>query len=135
MLYPWPRVRKCWLSMIIHFKQCCVIDSLLTNNFHSVKEVNVRDNRKCCEDIKNNLLFSWEGLLEIRSKRRKDWELHLTENILQDIIPPSSEYLFVQPSPSVKQKKKVEILTARYRSYFQKKFKGAYASQTGVLYL
>ena len=29
----------------------------------------------------------------------------------------------------------VEILTARCRSYFHKKFKGAYASQTGLLYL
>ena len=32
-------------------------------------------------------------------------------------------------------KTSVEILTARYRSYFHKKFKGAYASQTGLLYL
>ena len=34
MLYPWPRVKKCWLSVIIHFKQYCVIDSLLISNFH-----------------------------------------------------------------------------------------------------
>ena len=36
----------------------------------------------------------------------------------------------------MKEKKKtVEILTARYKSHFHKKFKGAYASQTGLLYL
>ena len=35
----------------------------------------------------------------------------------------------------VEKKALVEILTARYRSYFHKKFKGAYASQTFLLYL
>ena len=70
-------------------KICSVIDSLLKNNFHSVKEVNVLDNRKCFQDIKNIKLFSWEeGLLEIRPNRRKGWQLHLTENVLQDILSP-----------------------------------------------
>ena len=32
-------------------------------------------------------------------------------------------------------KKTVEILTARYRSYFHKKFQEAYESQAGLLYL
>ena len=32
-------------------------------------------------------------------------------------------------------KTSVEILTARYRSYFHKTFKGAYASQPDLLYL
>ena len=74
--------------MIIHFKQCCVIDSLLTNNFHQVKEVNVRDNRKCLQDIEKIKLFSGEeGLLEIIPNRRKGWQLYLTENVLQDILP------------------------------------------------
>ena len=71
MFYPWPRVTKRWVSMIIYFKQCCVIDSLLTNNFNSIKEGNVRDNRKCFQDIRNTKLLSWEeGLLEIRPSRR-----------------------------------------------------------------
>ena len=89
MFYLWPGVRKFWLSMINNFKQCCVIDSLLTKNFHWVKEVNVRDSRKCLQDIKNMKLFSWEeGLLEIRPNRRKGCQLHLTENVLQGILLP-----------------------------------------------
>ena len=75
--------------MIIHIKQCCVIDSFITNNFHQVNEVNVCDNKKCLQDIKNINLFSWEqGLLEIRPNRRKGWQLYLTENFLQDILAP-----------------------------------------------
>ena len=35
---------------------------------------------------------------------------------------------------SAVEKTLVEILTARYRSYFHKKIKRAYASQTGLLY-
>ena len=51
--------------------------------------MNVRDNRKCFQDIKSIKLFSQEeGLLEIRPNRRKGWQLHLTENVLQDIFPP-----------------------------------------------
>ena len=33
MPYPWPGVRKCWLIMLSNFKQCFVIDNLLTDNF------------------------------------------------------------------------------------------------------
>ena len=88
MLYSWPRVIKCWLSMTIHFKQRCVIDSLLTNTFHYVKEVNVWDNKKCFQDIKNIKLYSGEkGLLEIRPNQCKGWQHHLTENVLQDVLP------------------------------------------------
>ena len=32
-------------------------------------------------------------------------------------------------------KASVEIVTAKHRSHFHKKFKGAYASQTGLLYI
>ena len=73
-------------------------------------------------------LFSREeGLLEIRPSRRKGCQLRLTEDVLQDIVPPSSsnKYLF-----SLRQKPLVEILIARYRSYFHKKITGAYTSQT-----
>ena len=35
----------------------------------------------------------------------------------------------------LEKKTSIEKLTAMYRSYFHKKFKGAYASQTGLLYL
>ena len=49
----------------------------------------VQDNRKCLQDIKNIKLFSWEeGLLEIRPNQCKGWQLYLTENILQDFLPP-----------------------------------------------
>ena len=58
--------------MLNNFKQCCVIDSPLRNTFHSVKEVNLQDNRKYMQDIKNIQLFSWEeGLLETGLNRRK----------------------------------------------------------------
>ena len=133
ILYSWLGVRKCWLSILSNFKQCCVIDSPLANNFHSVKEMNVRDKRKCLQDIKNMKLFSWEeGLLEIGPSQRKGCQLRLTERVLQDILPPSSsnKCLF-----SLRQKPSVEILIARYRSYFHKKFTGAYTSQTDLLKL
>ena len=70
--------------MLEIFKQCCVIGSPLTNNFH---EVNVQDNRKCLQNIQNIKLFSWEeGFLEIKPSRRKGCQFHLTENVLQDIL-------------------------------------------------
>ena len=54
-----------------------------------LQEVNVRDNRKCSQDMKNIKLFSWEeDLLEIRPNWRNGWQLHLTENVLQDVLPP-----------------------------------------------
>ena len=41
--------------------------------------------------MKNLKLFSWEeSLLEIRPNQRKGCQIHLTENVLQDIFPTSS---------------------------------------------
>ena len=75
--------------MLNNFTQCCVIDSPLTNTFHSVKELNVRDGRKCLQEIKNIKLFSWEeGLLEIGPNRRRGCQLRLNKNVLQDIVLP-----------------------------------------------
>ena len=59
------------------------------NTFHSVKELNVRDGRKCLQEIKNIKLFSWEeGLLEIGPNRRRGCQLRLNKNVLQDIVLP-----------------------------------------------
>ena len=51
-------VKKYCLSMLSNFKQCCVTYSLVTNNFHLVKMMNVRDNRESLQDIKDIKLFS-----------------------------------------------------------------------------
>ena len=61
MLFPWPGVRKYWLSMLISFNQYCVVDSLLINNFHELKEVNGRDDRKCLQNIKKYQIIFVRG--------------------------------------------------------------------------
>ena len=69
--------------MLRNFQQCCVIDSQLTNNFHLVKEVNVSDNWKYLQDVKNVKLFSWEeGLLEIIPNWHTVSQLDMTKNVL-----------------------------------------------------
>ena len=49
---------------------------------------------------KHQIIFvKKKGLLEIRLSRHKGCQLHLTENVLQDILPlESSKKLFLQPS-------------------------------------
>ena len=70
IVYTWHGVRKSWLCMLSSFKQCCVIDSSVTNNFHKVKELNVPDNRMSTKHTKHQIIFVKKGLLEIRLKIR-----------------------------------------------------------------
>ena len=64
------------------------IDNPLTNKSHLVKKVNVWDYRKHLQNIKKAKLFLWEeGSLGVRPNRRKGFQLHLTENVLEDILP------------------------------------------------
>ena len=71
---------------------------------------------------KNIKLFSWgENLLEIKPDRRKGCQFHLSENILQDILPPYSSKELFDYLLSLRQKISIEMLTVRYRSYFHKK--------------
>ena len=123
MLYPWPRIRKCWLNMVIHFEQCCVIDSLLANNFHQIKEVNVRDNRKCFQDKKNQIIFvrrrfAWDKTQSThRLTTPFDWK-HLTRYFSSLVkITIWSTFTISEAEKKIS----VEILTARYRSYFHEK--------------
>ena len=45
--------------------------------------------QKVTTRYKNIKLSSWEkSLLEIKHNQRKSCQLHLTENVLQDILPP-----------------------------------------------
>ena len=49
---------------------------------------------------KHQIIFVKKGLLEIRLNRHKACQLHLTGNVLQDILSPeSSKQLFLQPLP------------------------------------
>ena len=78
--------------MLSSLNKCCVIDSSLINKFHQVKELNVRDDKKCLQNIKNIKLFKKKKkrLLEITLSQHKGCQLHLTENALQDILPPET---------------------------------------------
>ena len=85
------------------------------------------------EIIKNIKSFSREEiLLKVRPNRRKGRQLHLTVNVLQDVLLLycQNNYFF-----SLHQKTSEEFLTGRYRSHFHKKLTGAYASQTDLLNL
>ena len=123
MLYSWPGVRKCWLSMLSNVNKCCVIDSPLTNNFLLVKEVIVQYHRKCLRNIKSIKLFSREeGLLKIRPNQHRGtrvvnciW-LKMSYNIFF-LLNHWNTNLFSH------QGKTVEILIARYRSCFDNKKK------------
>ena len=67
---------------------CFLIYSPLIKNFRWVKEMNVLDNIKCLQNIKNNKLFlREEGLLKERPNKPESCQLHLTENVLQNILP------------------------------------------------
>ena len=63
--------------MLSSFNQCFVIDSSLTSNFYKVKEVNIRDNRKCLQNIKNIFKLESDKMLlrkfcqQERKKKRK----------------------------------------------------------------
>ena len=74
-------------------------------------------------------------MLEIKPDRRKGCQFHLGENILQDILPPYSSKELFDYLLSLRQKISIEMLTVRYRSYFHKKLKEAYARQTDLSYL
>ena len=97
--YPWHRVRKCWLSMLSSLNHFCVIDSRLTRNFQLVKEVNVRDNRNCLQNIK----ASTQNMLN-----PFDWIFFFLNS--------QNNYF-----SSLHEKVSVERLIARNRYYFHKK--------------
>ena len=132
MFYAWPGVRKCWLSMLSTFN-CFVIYSPLIKNFRWVKEVNVLDNIKCLQNIKNNKLFLREKVCS-----RKD---PINPRVVNSIWLKISYKIFFLFNPqnnysfSLHQKTSVEIPTARYKSYFNQKITEAYASQTDLLNL
>ena len=49
---------------------------------------------------KHQIIFVKKGLLEIKLNRHKGCQLHLTENVLQDILSSDSfKKLFLQPLP------------------------------------
>ena len=66
---------------------CFLIYNPLIKNFRWVKEMNVLDNIKCLQNIKNNKLFlREEGLLKERPNKTESCQLHLTENVLKNIL-------------------------------------------------
>ena len=48
---------------------------------------------------KHQIIFVKKGLLEIKLNRHKGCQLHLTENVLQDLSSDSFKKLFLQPLP------------------------------------
>ena len=112
-LFPWPG----------NFNPCYVIGSPLRNNYHWVIELNIRDNRKYLQNIKNRL-FSWEDTRVVNSI----W-LKMSFKIFF-LLNPQNNYLF-----SLYQTTSVEIQTASYSLIFIKKNTGVYGSQTNHLNL
>ena len=130
MLYSWPGVRKYWLSILSTFKQCCVINSSLRATSTRTKRWMFEITQKKSTRYKNIKLFRREeGLLEIRPNQRKSCQFIWLKIYYKISFLPNNQNNYLV---SLYQKTSVEILTARYMSYFYKKIKGVYASQSDL---